>query len=124
MRAALGPEHFLPQAQRVRYVEGLKPHLSKLVTGFRPTSLAEAMTLAQTQGESGTVRPERPTQTLPHANYHYDPMDVDAVQTKGRSGERTKLSAQERNFLRKFRLRFRCRAGKHMANKCPMASST
>lgn len=110
------PEEYLIQ----KYIKGLKPRVKLAVVGQNPRSLEDATQIAQrvdmlTFSKSAPSygnmnnQPKHRRQT-PH-NPPSDPMDLDNIKL-------TKLTAEERQRLKKDGRCYRCRKPGHVAKDC------
>ncbi|QLQ81244.1 hypothetical protein HG537_0E06010 [Torulaspora globosa] len=125
--AAAIPDTLLSPACKLSfYLSGLKTPLQITVSNLEPDSLETAMILA-----SRSCRKERihgaTYSRKDHPAEGNTQMEIDAIRTgykraRTDSSDTHKLTEEERRVLKKYGICFRCRAGKHMANKCPMAN--
>ncbi|QLQ81756.1 hypothetical protein HG537_0F05180 [Torulaspora globosa] len=122
LAAAIPDTLVSPKCKLSFYLSGLRKPLQITVKYQRPDSLKSAMILASNScWEDHSVK----------SDDLHSQMEIDTIRT-GYNRRRTdssntrkaRLTEEERKFLRKLGICFRCRDGKHMAKDCPLASST
>lgn len=106
------------EAMLFKYLKGLDKQVELQVRLKQPTSLGEAMQIAQVMDDMyytfGTARPSTSSTGFSDGIV---PMEVDAISIK-------KLTPEERERLKRLGLCFRCRTGKHFARDCPRFSES